>query len=155
LNIELLAAGTKPPAWIATGISEYQKRLPRDWPLEIREIPIAKRRKGEPVTRPIQEEGERMLAAITPSSLVVTLDRKGRNWSTADLAKNLERWQLDFSKVQFLIGGPDGLSNDCLKVASESWSLSNLTFPHFIVRILFAEQIYRAWSLLNNHPYHK
>ncbi|MFT4797091.1 MAG: 23S rRNA (pseudouridine1915-N3)-methyltransferase [Candidatus Azotimanducaceae bacterium] len=155
MNIELLAAGTKPPAWIATGISEYQKRLPRDWPLEIREIPIAKRRKGEPVTRPIQEEGERMLAAITPSSLVVTLDRKGRNWSTADLAKNLERWQLDFSKVQFLIGGPDGLSNDCLKVASESWSLSNLTFPHFIVRILFAEQIYRAWSLLNNHPYHK
>jgi len=155
LNIELLAAGTKPPAWIATGISEYQKRLPRDWPLEIREIPVAKRRKGEPVTRPIQEEGERMLAAITPSSLVVTLDRKGRNWSTQELAKNLERWQLDFSKVQFLIGGPDGLSNNCLEVAAESWSLSNLTFPHFIVRILLAEQIYRAWSLLNNHPYHK
>jgi len=155
LNIELLAAGTKPPAWIAAGIAEYQKRLPRDWPLEIREIPVAKRRKGEPVTRPIQAEGERMLAAITPSSLVVTLDRKGRNWSTEDLAKNLERWQLDFSKVQFLIGGPDGLSNDCLNVATESWSLSNLTFPHFIVRILLAEQIYRAWSLLNNHPYHK
>lgn len=155
MNIELLAAGTKPPAWIATGISEYQKRLPRDWPLEIREIPVAKRRKGEPVTRPIQEEGERMLAAITPSSLVVTLDRKGRNWSTQELAKNLERWQLDFSKVQFLIGGPDGLSNNCLEVAAESWSLSNLTFPHFIVRILLAEQIYRAWSLLNNHPYHK
>ena len=155
MNIELLAAGTKPPAWIAAGIAEYQKRLPRDWPLEIREIPVAKRRKGEPVTRPIQAEGERMLAAITPSSLVVTLDRKGRNWSTEDLAKNLERWQLDFSKVQFLIGGPDGLSNDCLNVATESWSLSNLTFPHFIVRILLAEQIYRAWSLLNNHPYHK
>lgn len=155
MNIELLAAGTKPPAWIAAGIAEYQKRLPRDWPLEIREIPVAKRRKGEPVTRPIQAEGERMLAAITPSSLVVALDRKGRNWSTEDLAKNLERWQLDFSKVQFLIGGPDGLSNDCLNVATESWSLSNLTFPHFIVRILLAEQIYRAWSLLNNHPYHK
>lgn len=155
MNIELLAAGTKPPAWIATGISEYQKRMPRDWPLEIREIPVSKRRKGEPVARQIQAEGERMLAAITPSSLVVTLDRKGRNWSTEELAKNLERWQLDFSKVQFLIGGPDGLSNDCLKAATESWSLSNLTFPHFIVRILLAEQLYRAWSLLNNHPYHK
>jgi 23S rRNA (pseudouridine1915-N3)-methyltransferase len=155
LNIELLAAGTKPPVWIATGITEYQKRLPRDWPLEIKEIPVAKRRKGEPATRQIKQEGERMLAAIAPSSLVVTMDRGGKNWSTEELAKNLQRWQLDYKKVQFLIGGPDGLSNDCLKVATESWSLSKLTFPHFIVRLLLAEQIYRAWTVLNNHPYHK
>jgi 23S rRNA (pseudouridine1915-N3)-methyltransferase len=155
LNIELLAAGTKPPDWIATGIKEYQKRLPRDWPLDIREIPVAKRRKGEPVTRQIQEEGQRMLAAISPNSMVVTLDRNGKNWSTEELAGKLESWQLEFSKVQFLIGGPDGLSNDCLAAASQSWSLSKLTFPHFIVRILLAEQIYRAWSVLNNHPYHK
>ena len=155
MNIELLAAGTKPPAWIATGISEYQKRLPRDWSFDIKEIPVSTRRKGEPVTRQIKEEGDRMLAAITPASLVVTMDRGGKNWSTEELAQNLDRWQLDYSKVQILIGGPDGLANDCLKAASESWSLSKLTFPHFIVRILLAEQIYRAWSVLNNHPYLK
>jgi 23S rRNA (pseudouridine1915-N3)-methyltransferase len=87
--------------------------------------------------------------------MLVTLDRNGKNWTTEQLASKFESWQLEFGKVQFLIGGPDGLSNDCLKAAQESWSLSNLTFPHFIVRILLAEQIYRAWSVLNNHPYHK
>lgn len=155
MNIELLAAGTRPPEWIASGIKEYHKRLPRDWSLETKEIPVAKRRKGEPVARPIKEEGERMLAAISSNSVVVTLDRNGKNWTTEQLAKNLEKWQLDYGKVQFLIGGPDGLAEDCLKAAQFSWSLSNLTFPHFVVRLILAEQIYRAWSVLNNHPYHK
>ena len=155
LNIELLAAGTKPPAWIATGIAEYQKRLPRDWQLNIKEIPVSKRQKGEPVAKAIQMEGQKMMAAITPGSVVVCMDRNGKNWSTEELAKNMQDWQMETGKIQLLIGGPDGLAQECLDAAHKSWSLSKLTFPHFLVRLMLAEQIYRAWSVINNHPYHK
>lgn len=155
LNIELLAAGTKPPAWIASGITEYQKRLPRDWSFTIKDIPVSKRHKGEPVGKAIEAEGQRMLSAITPGSMVVSMDRNGKNWSTQELAAQMQDWQIDMGKVQFLIGGPDGLSKDCLDQSHRSWSLSRLTFPHFMVRLLLAEQIYRAWSVINNHPYHK
>ncbi len=155
MNIELLAAGTKPPAWIATGITEYQKRLPRDWQFNIKEIPVAKRQKGEPVSKAIQAEGQRMMAAIDPGCVVVTMDRNGENWSTEQLAKHIQNWQLETGKMQLLIGGPDGLAKECLDAANQSWSLSKLTFPHFFVRLMLAEQIYRAWAVINRHPYHK
>lgn len=83
------------------------------------------------------------------------MDSRGQNWTTETLALNLNDWSTRFSQVQILIGGPDGLSDQCLKRANASWSLSKLTFPHFLVRVLLAEQIYRAWSILNKHPYHK
>ncbi len=155
MNIEVLAAGTKPPDWIATGIADYQKRLPRDWQFSFKDIPVSKRHKGEPVARAIQAEGEKMLAAMSSDSIVVSMDRGGQNWSTEQLAQNLDQWQQEASKIQILIGGPDGLAQECLAAANRSWSLSKLTFPHFLVRILLAEQVYRAWSVLNNHPYHK
>ena len=155
LNIELLAAGTKPPAWIASGIQEYQKRLPRDWQFNIKEIPVTKRQKGEPVEKAIKQEGQRMMAALSPGSVVVTMDRNGQNWSTEQLAENIQEWQRESGKLQLLIGGPDGLAQECLDRANRSWSLSKLTFPHFMVRLLLAEQVYRAWSVINRHPYHK
>lgn len=155
MNIEVLAAGTKPPAWMATGIAEYQQRLPRDWQFTFKDIPVAKRNKGEPVGKAIKAEGERMLAAVAKDSVVVALDRKGQNWSTEELASNLQNWRLEVGKIQILIGGPDGLAKECLAVANKSWSLSKLTFPHFLVRLMLAEQVYRAWSVINGHPYHK
>lgn len=155
LNIELLAAGTKPPAWIASGIQEYQKRLPRDWQFNIKEIPVTRRQKGEPVDKAIKQEGQRMMSALSPGSVVVTMDRNGQNWSTEQLAENIQEWQRESGKLQLLIGGPDGLAQECLDRANRSWSLSKLTFPHFMVRLLLAEQVYRAWSVINRHPYHK
>lgn len=155
MNIEVLAAGTKPPAWIATGIADYQKRLPRDWQFSFKDIPVSKRRKGEPVDKAIKLEGEKMLAAMSKDSVVVSMDRAGKNWSTEELADNLQNWQEQTGKIQLLIGGPDGLAKECLDAADRSWSLSKLTFPHFLVRLLLAEQVYRAWSVLNRHPYHK
>ena len=155
MNIELLAAGTKPPGWIATGIDEYQKRFPRDWQFNVREIPVAKRQKGEPVAKAMQAEGQRMLQAVVPGSTLVAMDKGGKNWSTEELAKNVQEWQLETGKVQIMIGGPDGLAPECLSAAHRRWSLSNLTFPHFLVRLLLAEQFYRAWSVINRHPYHK
>lgn len=96
-----------------------------------------------------------MLAHVKPGALVVALDKDGKQMSTQQLAASIESWRQEFNRMQIMIGGPDGLSKECLETAARTWSLSVLTFPHFVVRILVAEQLYRAWSVLNNHPYHK
>lgn len=155
MNITLLAAGTRSPDWISTGFEEYRKRLPKEWQLNLNEIQVSKRHKGEPVAKLKQEEGKRMLSQIKPGSKVIALDSRGKNWSTELLAENFKDWQMDTKNIYFLIGGPDGLSDECLQAAHATWSLSKLTFPHFVVRLILAEQIYRAWSVLHNHPYHK
>lgn len=155
MNIDLLAAGTKPPAWINEGFTEYQKRLSRDWTLQLQEVPIARRSRNATTEKLKQQEAERMLALRKPGALLVALDSTGVQMSTERLAASLDNWARDYGKVQFLIGGPDGLSKACLEAAGTIWSLSPLTFPHFLVRILVAEQLYRAWTVLNNHPYHK
>jgi 23S rRNA (pseudouridine1915-N3)-methyltransferase len=155
LKIELLAAGTKPPNWIQEGVSQYQKRMKRECTLEIREITIAKRVKNDSVERFRQEEEKRMRQHIKKGARIVSLDAGGAMMSTEELAHKLKRWMGEHGRIQMLIGGPDGLSQGCLAMADESWSLSRLTFPHFLVRVLVAEQLYRAWSLLNNHPYHR
>ncbi len=155
----MLAAGTKPPAWIEEGVAEYRKRLPRDWRLEIRDIPVAKRsgksQKGAALDRLKAEEGQRMLDAIQPGARVVALDLSGAIWSTETLAGKLDAWTHEYSHVNLLIGGPDGLSSECIARADDIWALSKLTFPHFVVRLLLAEQVYRAWAIVNGHPYHK
>ena len=155
MNIELLAAGTKAPAWVNDGFREYQKRLPRDWNLELREVPVSRRSRNSTREKLVNDEGERMMALLKPGALVIALDRSGAQMSTPELAASMEEWRQEFSRVQILIGGPDGLSKGCLDSAAKSWSLSLLTFPHFMVRVMVAEQLYRAWSILNNHPYHK
>lgn len=155
MQIELLAAGTRPPAWIGEGFKEYQKRLPREWALQLLEVPIARRTRNNTMEKVKEHEGERMLALIKPGAVVVALDRTGVQMSTEELAQCLDRWRLDCNRLQLIIGGPDGLSKRCLDAATKTWSLSLLTFPHFVVRLLVAEQLYRAWSILNNHPYHK
>lgn len=155
MNIELLAAGTRPPAWTDAGFREYQKRLPREWHLLLKEVPVARRSKGKSTDQLKREEGDKMLAAIKPGAMVVVLDREGDIWSTEQLAQNFEKWMQSYSDVQVLIGGPDGLDSRCIERANVIWSLSRLTFPHFLVRTMVAEQLYRAWSITANHPYHK
>jgi 23S rRNA (pseudouridine1915-N3)-methyltransferase len=155
LNIELLAAGTKPPDWIQEGVSQYQKRMRRECTLEIREIAIAKRGKNDSTEQFRQEEEKRIRQHIKKGARIISLDSGGTMMSTEELSQKLKRWMREYGRIQMLVGGPDGLSQGCLDMADESWSLSRLTFPHFLVRVLVAEQLYRAWSLLNNHPYHK
>lgn len=137
------------------GVFEYLKRMPRECRLEIREIAIAKRVKSGSVERFKEEEEKRIRQHIKKGARIVSLDVGGAMMSTEELSHKLKRWMGEHGRVQMLIGGPDGLSRGCLDMADESWSLSRLTFPHFLVRVLVAEQLYRAWSLLNNHPYHK
>lgn len=155
MKIELLAAGTKPPAWIKEGVTEYQKRMPKVCALEIREIAIAKRSKNVSLEKLRAREEKGIRQQFSPGARIIALDREGSIWSTKDLANNMRQWMIDYSHVQILIGGPDGLSKGCLDAADDIWSLSRLTFPHFLVRVLVAEQLYRGWSILNNHPYHK
>lgn len=143
------------PAWVASGVSEYQKRLPREWKFEWLEIPLGQRSKSQDVNKAIRTEGEAILAAINSGEKVIALEVKGKNWSTEQLAKELSAWQMSGQDIVLLIGGPDGLSDSCRERADILWSLSALTLPHPLVRVLLTEQLYRAWSLMNNHPYHK
>lgn len=142
------------PAWVQQGYNEYAKRLPRECELVLKEIAPDKRRSGD-VARITRDEGERMMAALAPRSHIVTLDIPGKPWTTENLADALKRWLGNGQPVALMVGGPEGLSAQVKDSAQESWSLSALTFPHPLVRIVVAEQIYRAWSLLNNHPYHR
>ncbi len=155
MHIRLIAVGTKMPAWVAQGVDEYHKRLPSEMKIAVKEIPLGKRGKGADIQRAINDEGKQQLAAIGRGDTVVALDVKGKPWSTETLASELQGWQLQGNNISLLVGGPDGLSADCLARADRRWSLSALTLPHPLVRILLAEQLYRAWTINNNHPYHR
>ena len=133
----------------------YAQRLPKDCALELIEIPIAKRSKNQLAEKWKDKEGQLILKAIEPSDWVVALDVKGHSWTTEKLAQQITSWQGRGCNVALLIGGPDGLSESCLFRANQKWSLSSLTFPHPMVRIILSEAIYRAWSITVNHPYHR
>ena len=155
MKIKLLAVGTKMPAWVTQGYDEYARRMPSDMQLQLQELNLGFRGKGADLKRAIAKEGEQMLAAIPAQDHVIALDVLGTPWSTEQLAKQCGDWRMGGRNVTLLVGGPDGLSQTCVARADQRWSLSPLTLPHPLVRVLLAEQIYRAWSLLNNHHYHK
>ena len=143
------------PEWVSQGYNEYARRMPPELSLDLVEIPLAHRGKNPDIPRLIQREGDAILSALGPRDRVIALEVGGRNWSTEKLAGQLENWQLDGRDVSFLVGGPDGLADICRDRADQLWSLSALTLPHPLVRILLAEQLYRAWSVTRNHPYHR
>lgn len=155
MKIQLVAVGTKMPAWIEQGYTEYSRRFPKDMPLELVEIPAGKRGKNADIARILKKEGDAMLAAIPKGNRIVTLDIPGKHYDTPALAEQLEVWKLDGRDVSILIGGPEGLSPECKAIAEQSWSLSPLTMPHPLVRVVMAESLYRAWSITTNHPYHR
>ncbi len=155
MRIKLITVGTKMPAWVEQGYAEYAKRLPRELSLELLELGLGHRGKGADLARAIRKEGDQMLAAIPPADRVIALDVKGSNWSTEKLAGRLSDWQMEGVDISLLVGGPDGLDGRCLARADARWSLSALTLPHPLVRVVLAEQIYRAWTILQGHPYHK
>lgn len=155
MRIRLLTITHKSPSWIQEGYTEYAKRLPASCALELVEIPAEKRLENSDLKRLTQKEGEKMLAQIKPNHHVIALDVKGKQWTTEQLSENLAKWQLDGRNIDLLVGGPEGLAPECLAKAEMTWSLSSLTFPHILVKLIVAEQIYRAWSILQSHPYHR
>ena len=155
MQIDLICMGKNRPTWVNTGVNEYAKRLPSYCNLTLKEIPLRKRTKNADLVRLQQQEGEQMLAAIVPHAHVIALDECGSHWNTIQLTEQLSHWISTYSTVALLIGGPEGLATVCSQRAQQYWSLSRLTLPHPLVRIIVAEQLYRAWSYLNNHPYHR
>ena len=155
MRIHLLAVGQKMPSWVEQGYREYAQRMPSEARLELKEIAPGKRGKNADIKRIVQDEGQRLQQSIPKNSRIVVLDVKGKSWSTEQLAERLGDWMQSGQDVSLLVGGPEGLSSECMTLADERWSLSALTFPHPLVRVILAEQLYRAWSVLRNHPYHR
>ncbi len=151
----LIAVGERAPDWVASGFSEYQKRLSHWLPLSLLEVAPGMRGKGRDAARAMSEEGARVLAALPKQAHVICLDGRGKPQSSEQLARRLEAWRQGGRDLAFLIGGPEGHAPEVIAAADESWSLGPLTLPHMLVRLIVAEQIYRAASLLANHPYHR
>jgi 23S rRNA (pseudouridine1915-N3)-methyltransferase len=165
MRIRLISIGQRMPRWVDEGYAEYAKRLPPSCALELIELPGGLAGKGArgrgaalpdgELPRLRRDEGERLLAAVPARSRIVALDVRGRAWSSEELAAQLADWLADGRDVALLVGGPNGLAEDCLARAEQRWSLSALTLPHPLVRVVLAEQLYRAWSQLEGHPYHR
>ena len=155
MKIQLVAIGSKMPAWVNQGFSEYAGRLPRHCQLELLELPAVKRGKNADIARVLEQEASLMAARIPPKNIVVALDRRGKHIDTQFLAGQLERWIDDAQDVSLVIGGPEGLDSSFLDSVPTCWSLSKLTFAHPMVRIIIAEQVYRAWSVIAGLPYHR
>jgi len=153
--IRLVAAGTRMPDWVAAGFGEYAGRIGGELRLELIEIPVAHRGRNADVARLLDEEGRRMLARTDARHYVTALDVRGRALDTPGLADWLRRRMAEGRDVALLVGGPDGLSAACRERADFTWSLSPLTFPHGLVRVMVAEQLYRALSVIRGHPYHR
>ncbi len=155
MRLRVSSVGQRMPRWVTEGWTEYAGRMPRELALELHEIRLRKRSRNADIKRLVKEESEALLASVSPGYRIVALDHSGRAWSTAQLAARLEAWMADGRPCGFLVGGPDGLGEACLEAAEERWSLGPLTLPHPLVRVVVAEQLYRAWTITQNHPYHR
>lgn len=153
MRFVLIAASNRPPSWVEEAFAEYAKRLRGGVSLELKELALARRR--DDPARARRDEGRRMLRAIPEPARVVALCEQGRQWSTAELVGRLTAWLEGGMPVCFLVGGPDGLSDDCVARADEHWGLSRLTLPHRLARVVVAEALYRAWNVTRGHPYHR
>ncbi|HEY6986634.1 MAG TPA: 23S rRNA (pseudouridine(1915)-N(3))-methyltransferase RlmH [Rhodanobacteraceae bacterium] len=155
MRARLIAVGERMPSWVADGFAEYRKRLSHELPLELVEIRVGMRGKGRDPARAIAEESAAVRAALPKNAHVVALDGRGENWSSEALAAELKRWRMQGRDLAFVIGGPDGHAPDVLAAAHQHWSLGALTLPHMLVRLVVAEQLYRAAMILAGHPYHR
>ncbi len=155
MRIHLIAIGQKMPRWVAEGFADYAGRMPPECRLELVELPPGDRGKGGNPARAREVEANRLQDALPKGARVIVLDLSGKQWSTEDLAGQLSGWLQGGCDVALLVGGPDGLSPEVLQRADQRWCLSPLTLPHMLVRVFVAEQLYRAWSILSNHPYHR
>jgi 23S rRNA (pseudouridine1915-N3)-methyltransferase len=150
-----LAVGDRQPSWVDDAFGLYTERYPREWKFRLDTIATVRRNKSDKSRHAMLAEGELILAKLTTTEQVVLLDERGKQLTSRSLAKRLTDWQRDSRDLCFIIGGPDGVSDACRQRADFTWSLSQLTLPHGMARVLCAEQLYRAWSLQSGHPYHR
>src|SRR5262245_34369156 len=150
----IVAVGKRQPPWVDAAVTDYLGRFPSDFEVHLVEVkPEA--RSGQPIERILAAEAQRLQAATGQSTVVVALDERGKDWTTTQLAEHLSAWRDASERVAFVIGGPDGLDSDFKRAARVQLRLSSMTLPHALARVLLAEQLYRAWSILSHHPYHR
>ena len=154
MRLTLVALGNRMPGWVEEGVAEYRKRLPPELRLEIRELPLANR-SNTSVASAVEKEGRAIRDAVPARDRLVILDVSGRSFSTEQLAERLSQWQMSGDNYSLVVGGPDGVEPSLLREADLTWSLSPLTLPHPLVRVVLAEQLYRAWTINAGHPYHR
>jgi 23S rRNA (pseudouridine1915-N3)-methyltransferase len=155
MRIHLVAVGQRMPKWVNEGFAEYAQRMPPECPLQLVELPLAPRAKNTDIVAAMRKEGEAMWSATPKGANIIALEVKGASWSTEQLSRALDKWLHDGRDLALWIGGPDGIHAETSARAAGQWSLSPLTLPHPLVRVVVAEQLYRAWSVLRNHPYHR
>jgi 23S rRNA (pseudouridine1915-N3)-methyltransferase len=155
VHIRLIAVGDRQPSWVDDAFDNYSGRFPREWKFRLDCIATARRSKNNKSQNAMDAECEQILSRIKTTEQVVLLDERGKQLTSQALAIGLSDWQSDGRDLCFIIGGPDGVADACRQRADGTWSLSNLTLPHGLARVLFAEQMYRAWSLQTGHPYHR
>ncbi len=143
------------PGWVTDAYHEYAKRLPRECSLKLLEVSAGKRGKSSSTKKAVEEEGKRILSLVPGGNRVIALDVEGKSWSTPTLSRQMKEWMQLGCNISLLVGGPDGLHEACIQRADQRWSLSALTLPHPLVRVVLAEQLYRAWTILVGHPYHR
>ncbi|CAG0989055.1 Ribosomal RNA large subunit methyltransferase H [Burkholderiales bacterium] len=155
MRLRILALGTRVPEWVQVGYADYARRMPRDWPLEVIEIKPENRSATRPIEQVLALEATRIEAQCAPGARRIVLDEKGQGWTSAVLAQKLATWDASGRAADFVIGSADGLAPAIKASADAAWSLSAGTLPHGLVRVILAEQLYRAVSLLRGHPYHR
>ncbi len=155
MHIRILAVGDRQPQWVDDAFETYSDRLPRQWAFRLDVLPTARRSKNDAATRAVDDEGSRLLDRLGRGEQLVLLDERGRSLSSRKLSAKLGSWQSEGRDLAFVIGGPDGVSDTVRERADYVWSLSELTLPHGMARVLLIEQLYRAWTLGTGHPYHR
>ncbi len=155
MRIQLINVAQKLPAWANSACDDYLKRLPRELALKTVTVPLAARHAKNSADKARRQESTSILGKIEPGDFSVALDERGELWSSRDWASNLQQWMFEFPRVNLVVGGPDGLSKDCLDACRQRVALGRMTMPHALVRVVLLEQLYRAWTILKNHPYHR
>ncbi len=155
MQIQLISVAQKMPAWVDAACADYLKRMPREIKPALVTVPLTTRKSQQSASSRRDRESELILAKIQPASHNIALDDKGEDWSSEDWSKQLQRWMQDFPRVNLIIGGPDGLSPQCVEVCRQRVSLGRMTMPHALVRVVLLEQLYRAWTINQGHPYHR
>ena len=155
MKVQIIAVGRKMPEWVDVACSDYLKRMPRELNIQLTTIPLAQRKSRVSAEQLRRQEGALILKKIPRGSFSIALDEHGKQWSSLEWSEQLERWLPEYAQVNLLIGGPEGLAEQCRQACAQTIALGRMTMPHALVRVVLIEQLYRASTLLNGHPYHR
>jgi len=155
MRVQIIAVGQKMPTWVDTACADYLKRLPRELNIQVTTLPLGNRKSKPSIAVLKRQQAEQILKKIPDGSFSIALDEHGKQWSSLKWSQQLERWMGEYSQVNLIIGGPDGLDEKCRAACTQTIALGRMTMPHALVRIVLLEQLYRAWTVLRGHPYHR